>query len=141
MDPQEIAELFAALHGGEVRDLTLQDGHLQFRVYLPRLAALRGEGFDHFLCVLADAGMVSLQPFRNDSTELRDLKQIEKLQLRIESAEAGVGDQVKVFCAHRAGGSGARLSLRGSRFSVYDEAFDALSVAELGALRAQAVRE
>ncbi len=135
MDPLDIASLFHALKEGEMRDFELQDGNLQFRVSLPRLAAHRGEGYTHFLCSLADISELSLQPFRNESTEIKDLKQIGQLQLRIEGAEVTVGGQVKVLCAHRAGGSGARLTFRSTRFAVWDESFDALSAAELAILR------
>jgi hypothetical protein len=135
MDPLDIASLFHALKEGEVRDLELQDGNLQFRVFLPRLAAHRGEGYTHFLCSLAAIGDLSLQPFRNESTEIKDLKQIGQLQLRIEGAEVTAGGQVKVFCAHRAGGSGARLTFKAAKFTVWDESFDALSAPELAILR------
>jgi len=134
MEPVSIASFFSLLREGEIKDLELQDGNLQFRVYLPKLAALRGEGFTHFLCSLGEVSGLSLQPFRNESTEIKDLKQIGLLQLRIERAEAS-GLQVKVFCAHRAGASGARLSFKAARFSVWDEAFDAVTVAELAMLR------
>ena len=135
MDIHDIALLFAALKDGEMRNFESEEGRLRFRVYLPQLAAKRGESFTHFLCTAGDVTECSLQPFRNESTEIRDLKQINKLNLKIEGAEAGVGWQLKVYCAHRAGGSGARLSLRLRELSVWDESFDPVTAADLAALR------
>jgi hypothetical protein len=138
MEQQEIANLFSALRDGEIIDLVrTAEGDVQFRVQLPKLAAQRGEGFGQFICVLSEVKELSLQPFRNDSTELKDFKQINKLQLRIERGEAVGETQVKVWCAHRAGGD-ARLYIRAARFMVMDEAFDTLTPAELAILRGRA---
>lgn len=139
MDPISIASLFSALREGEMRELVMAQNDLQFKVYLPKLAEQRGEGFTHFLCVLGNLTELSLQPFRNESTEIKDLKQIDKLNLKIEIAEVGAGRQVKVFCGHRAGGTGARLSIRADRFTVLDEAFDSLTAADLAILRGRMV--
>ncbi len=135
MEPLSIASLFSALRDGEIQDMRWTDKDVQFRVYLPKLAALRGEEFGHFLCALGDVAELSLQPFRNESTEIKDLKQISKLHLKIEIAEVGTGQQVKVYCAHKASGTGARLSIRAQRFTVWDEAFDTLTAADLAILR------
>ena len=137
MEPISIASLFSALRDGEMTDLVQQGSDLQFKVVLPKLAGLRIEGSHHFLCALADVRELSLQPFRNESTEIKDLKQIGKLQLRIERGEATSGQQIKVFCSHRAGGE-ARLSFKAALFSVWDERFDVVTVADLGILRGQA---
>jgi hypothetical protein len=144
MNPQDIANLFSALRDGEIRDLERVDhsegsGDLQFKVHLPKLAELCGAGFQHFLCSLGGVQDFVLQPFRNDSTEMREVKQIGKLQLRIERAEVGEGEWVRVYCGHRGTITGARLSLKAQRLSVWDEKFDPLSVGELAMLRGRVV--
>ena len=138
MEPQSIANLFSALRDGELRELHMEEGTLQFQVLLPKLAALRGEGFQQFLCNLSEVKAFVLQPFRNDSTEIKDLKQIHKLQLRIERAEVGEGGWIKVACAHKGSLSGALLRIKAERFTVWDEAFDALTAADLAILRGKA---
>jgi hypothetical protein len=107
---------------------------LQFRVLLPKLAALRQEGFTYFICVLSEVKHLSLQPFRNDSTEIRDLKQINQLKLCIERAEVVGETRIKVICKHRAGDD-ARLSFVATRLIVMDEAFDTLTAADLAMLQ------
>jgi hypothetical protein len=134
MDLQSIANLFSALRDGEIQNLEPRDGGLQFTVHLPKVAALRNEGFTHFICVLSEVKGLSLQPFRNDSTEIRDLKQINKLKLRIERGEVAGETRVKVLCKHRAG-EDARLSFGASRMMVMDEAFDTLTAADLSILQ------
>lgn len=138
MDPQEIANLFSGLRDGELAGLRLEEGDLQFQVLLPKLAAMRGEGFLRFLCRVGKAQGISLQPFRNESVEIRDLNQVNRLQLRIERAEVTEGGWVRVYCAHRGSQSGARLSLRGEEMQVWDEAFDPVTSADLGILRGKA---
>lgn len=138
MEPQEIANLFSALRDGELTDLQWLDGNLQFQVMLPKLAALRGTGFQRFLCMMGHAQGLSLQPFRNESMEIRDLGQINRLQLRIERAEVAEGGWIRVFCAHKGSQSGARLSLRGTALQVWDEAYDPVTAADLGILRGRA---
>jgi hypothetical protein len=135
MEMHTIASLFTALRDGELQDMVLEAGNLQFQVTLPRLAALRGEGFRHFLCSLQDVRQFSFQPFRNESMEIKDLKQLNKLQIKIERAEVGEGPVVKVWCAHKGGAEG-RLTVRAEKFSIWDEAFDAVSAGELAMLRA-----
>lgn len=135
MDLQDIANLFSALRDGEIRDLELTDGNLQFQVYLPKLASERGEGFELFLCSLRGLKGFSLQPFRNESTEIRDLKQINKLQLCIERAVLGDGPWVRVLCSHRGTPTGARLRIQADQLAVWDEAFDPVTAGELAMLR------
>jgi hypothetical protein len=139
MNAQDIANLFSALRDGEIQDLEREEDGLQFRVHLPKLAELCGEGFQHFLCSMGGVTEFVLQPFRNDSTEMRDVRQVGKLQLKIERAEVGEGDWVRVFCGHKGTLTGARLSLKAQRFSVWDEKFDPLSVGELAMLRGRVV--
>jgi hypothetical protein len=138
MEAKDIAAMFQALKGGELKGMELSEGTLQFQISLPAIAALRGEHFQHFLASLSDVKDISLQPFRNESTEIKNLKQINQLQLHIDAAEPGAGNQVKVFCKHRAGGAEARFSFRASNFGLWDESFDAVSLAEIEALRQQA---
>lgn len=138
MAPQEISNLFYALRDGEIRDLVRENGNLQFRVALPKLADQRGEGFQYFLCTLSGVRELTLQPFRNESTEIKDLSQINKLQLRIERAETGDGEWIRVFCGHKGSLTGARLSLKAEAMAVWDEAFDPLTVVELAMLRGSA---
>ena len=66
MEIQAIANLFSALRDGEIQDLRMEDQNLQFRVHLPQLAALRGEGFQYFLCAFQGLKALSFQPFRNE---------------------------------------------------------------------------
>lgn len=119
-------------------ELEAVEGNLQFKVRLPKLADLRVEGSQHFLCTLSGVQGLSLQPFRNESTEIKDLKQIGRLKLRIEKGEIGPGGLVKVYCGHLAGGGDARLSFFAARLAVWDTAFDAVSTADLMLLRGRA---
>ena len=95
MEIQAIANLFSALRDGEIQDLRMEDQNLQFRVHLPQLAALRGEGFQYFLCAFQGLKALSFQPFRNESTEIKDLNQINKLQIQIVRAEVGEGNCIR----------------------------------------------
>lgn len=135
MQAQDIANLFSALRDGELQAIERKGGDIQFRVYLPDLAGIRGEGYSHFLCLLGDVVQFSLQPFRNDSTMITDLQQMNKLQLKVERAEVGEGIGLRVLCAHKAGLSGARLHVQAGRMVVWDESFDQLGAAELAMLR------
>ncbi|MBL0018091.1 MAG: hypothetical protein IPP17_17055 [Bacteroidetes bacterium] len=139
MEIQAIANLFSALRDGEIQDLRMEDQNLQFRVHLPQLAALRGEGFQYFLCAFQGLKALSFQPFRNDSTEIKDLNQINKLQIQIVRAEVGEGNWIRVMCSHKGSQSGARLSLQGASMSVWDETFDAVSAADLSILRGKSL--
>ena len=135
MEPQAIANLFSALRDGEIREMRLEDQNLQFRVFLPRLANFRGEGFQDFLCTFRGIKALTFQPFRNESTEIKDLQQINKLQIEIVRAEVKEGGWIRVICSHKGSQSGARLSIQGEALSVWDEAFDPVSAAELSILR------
>ncbi|MEY3444413.1 MAG: hypothetical protein RLZZ519_2694, partial [Bacteroidota bacterium] len=97
MEAQAIANLFSALRDGEIRDLQMEDQNLQFRVLLPQLAELRAEGFQFFLCTIRGIKNLTFQPFRNESTEIKDFKQINKLQIQIVRAEVGDGNWIRVM--------------------------------------------
>lgn len=139
MEAQAIANLFSALRDGEIWEMRLEDQNLQFRVHLPLLAGLRGEGFQDFLCTFRGIKAFTFQPFRNESTEIKDLKQINKLQIQIARAEVGEGNWIRVICSHAGSQAGARLSLLGEEMSVWDEAFDPVSAAELSILRGKSL--
>lgn len=138
MEQQAISNLFFALRDGEIRELNRIDGDLQFQVFLPKLADLQMEGSHSFLCCLGQVRAFSLQPFRNEGTEITDLKQINKLQLQIERAELREGGWVHVLCGIRGNTTGARLSIKASQMTVWDEAFDPVTVSQLGLLRGKA---
>lgn len=135
MNPEEIAELFTALRGGEVRDLARTESGLQMKVILPKIAAQRDPAFRFFYCTLIECTTFSLQPFRNASTVIDELATLERLELVLGDAQAVPARKVKVDASHRGANGGARLTVCASAFKVYDEAFDAVSAAELEALR------
>ena len=135
MEQESMAALFSALRGGRMEGLQEQGDNLQMRVVLPKLAQARNEDFTFFYAVLSNCTEFTLQPFRNESTVISGLNQIERLGLTFHSAEPMQGNKVKVFCSHRGADSGARLTIRADGFSVYDAEFDSLNATELEMLR------
>ena len=138
MDPQLIATQFSVLRDGQIQNLIRVEGDLQFKIFLPSLAELRGEGFQRFLCCLHEIDEFRLQPFKSESTEITSLDQINRLDLRIDHAELVEGGWVRVFCTTQGSMTGARLRLKADRMSVWDEAFDPVSIPELAILRGKA---
>lgn len=133
--------LFRALRGGELFGFVRDGDTLRLQVRLPKLARLRGEGFVHFFGTLEDCEEFSLQPFRNEATVMYELRQIERLQLHIHDAESTVGGKLKVYCGLRGAGDGARLTIKASNFTIWDEAFDPVSAMELEVMRSQSTAD
>lgn len=134
METRHIATLFTALRGGVLRGLQREESTLRFKVDLPELARAENPDFQIFYGALIGCTEFSLQPFRNESTVLRELDQIERLEVEIlESVKDG--DRVKIFCSHKGVSTGARLSIRAEQFQLWNEQFDALQVQDLVAFR------
>ena len=111
--------------------IDLCTGGLQFRIHLPEKAESRVEGSAYFLCKLTDVKTFSLHPFRNASTTIQSLAQIQQLGLIIDNAAAAEGGLVKVWCRMGEGSADARLGIVATQFHVWDEAFDQVSPEEL----------
>ena len=107
---------------------------LRFQVHHPQLAGVENPDSDFFYAALTDCQTFYLQPFRNESTILENLQQIEALEVEIHEGSPD-GDRVKVFCAHRGVSNGARLSLRAANFNVWNQDFDPMEQEDLLDLR------
>ena len=79
MKKEEIAELFTALREGIISDLSRDGSTIRFKIQLPQLASADNPDFSFFFAVLLDCQDFFLQPFRNESTVIEDLKQVERL--------------------------------------------------------------
>lgn len=123
---KHIVDILKGLKGGLICDLTQLEDGIQFRIHLPQKASQRVEGSEHFLAKISHVKKFSLQPFRNASTTIQDLKQIEQLQLQIDNAESTDGALLKIWCRMGEGTADARLSVYAENFQIWDEAFDAL---------------
>ena len=134
MKKEEIAELFTALREGIISELSRDGSTIRFKVVLPQVASAENPDFSFFFAVLLSCHEFYLQPFRNESTVIDDLKQVERLAPEIHEASVD-GSRVKVFCAHKGVSTGARISIRCDRLEVYNESFDAMSAAFLAELR------
>lgn len=134
MTPESIAQLFTALAGGQLQALQREDHTLRFQVLHPSLAANIHPDYTTFFAALTGCTRFDLQPFRNDSTILQDLKPINRLRLLIHSARL---DDTTV-CVHFVGSGGvpdACLRLRADTLIIMDEAYDAHSAPALQLLR------
>lgn len=127
----ETAALLKALKGGRICDLTKLEDGIQFRIHLPEKADLRVEGSQYFLCKVSQVKQFSLQPFRNATTTIQDLAQIEQLKLTIADAQASEGELLKIWCSMGAGSADARLSIQAENLQIWDEAFDSLAPSDL----------
>ena len=134
MEKEEIAELFTALRGGILHEFTQEGDTMRFKISLPKVASSENPDYTFFFAVLLGCKAFQLQPFRNESTVIEDMKQVERLAPEIHEAAVD-GHRIKVFCAHKGVSTGARISIRCDRFEVYNEAFDAMSPAYLAELR------
>gem|GEM_PF-4465317 len=130
MEKAAIAELFTVLRGGIIQELSLEEETLRFKIYHPQLVTVEEGQEAFFYATLQQCTVFSLQPFRNESTVINQLGQIERLRPEIHEAKVE-GVAIKVFCAHQGVSNGARLTLKCERFEVYDQNFDAMSVEEL----------
>lgn len=134
MEKQAMSDLFTALRGGTIRDLQREGQTVRFRVELPALASVEDDGFSFFYAALTGCSQFFLQPFRNESTVLDRIEQIERLEVAIHEGTVQ-GELVKVFCAHKGVSNGARLSIKAESFEVWNENFDKRSVKDLALLR------
>lgn len=134
MEQADIAELFTVLRGGVIQDLSQEGKTLRFKIYHPQLVKEEDGEEAFFFATLQECVEFSLQPFRNESTVITRMEQIERLRPEIHEAMVD-GNRVKVFCAHEGVSNGARLTLRCERFEVYNQSFDAMDVAELAQRR------
>ncbi len=134
MENEQIAELFTALRGGIIQDLNREGDTIRFKVMLEEVASKENPDFSFFYASIMGCKEFFLQPFRNESTVLDSLDQVERLAPEIHEASVD-GNRVKVFCAHKGVSNGARLSIQCERFEVYNESFDALDAAGLAELR------
>ena len=134
MDKESISTLFTALRGGIIRDLKRENTTVQFRVELPELARVEEDGFGFFYATLSGCSKFYLQPFRNESTVLDSLQQIERLEVEIHEGTIK-GEIVKVFCAHKGVSNGAVLTIRASSFKVWNQNFDERNAGDLVRLR------
>jgi len=133
MERSTIASLFTALRGGILREIRQEESTLRFRVELPALAQVENPDFNGFFAALMGCKEFSLQPFRNESTVIHQIDQIERLEVEIMEGKAE-GDRVKVFCAHKGVSDGARLTIRADEFQVWNENFDGMDVPGLADL-------
>lgn len=134
MEKREIAALFTALRGGVIQNLSREGETLRFRILLEEVASQENSDYSFFYASILGCREFFLQPFRNESTVLESLEQVERLSPEIHEATVD-GNRVKVFCAHKGVSTGARLSIRCERFEVYNESFDAMDVETLADLR------
>lgn len=134
MKKETISLLFTALRGGVIQDLQREDKTVRFRVVLPAVAESENAEFSFFYATLSGCGQFYLQPFRNESTVLDSLAQIEKLEVEIHEGMVK-GEAIKVFCAHKGVSNGARLTIKADTFQVWNQDFDERTVADLARLR------
>lgn len=134
MEKEQIAELFTALRGGIIENLKRENETLRFKVILKEVASIEDPDFSFFYAALLGCREFFLQPFRNESTVLESLDQVERLAPEILEASVD-GSKIKVFCAHKGVSTGARLSIVCDKFEVYNESFDAMNTEALASLR------
>lgn len=135
MNPEQIAALLDVLAGGRLKELQREGNTLRFKVQHPALAAKIQSDYTHFLGAFVGCTRFELQPFRNESTLLKDLPSIQRMQLTLHSAQAAA-PHVYLYGVGRGGERDARLLIQAEELVLMDEAYDRWHAAELKALRA-----
>jgi hypothetical protein len=134
MSLTQMAATLDALAGGRLKDLVRDGTTLRFKIELPALAAKVHPDYTHFLAALTGCTRFELQPFRNESTLLKDLSSIQRMKLEIHSAEAAP-PLVYLFGVGHGRERDARLMIVAEDLVVMDEAYDVWRAGELKTLR------
>ena len=134
MSLEQMAATLSALAGGRLKDMVRDGSTLRFKIELPALAAKVNPDYTHFLAALTGCSRFELQPFRNESTVLKDLPSIQRMKLEIHSAEAAP-PLVYLYGVGRGRERDARLMIVAEDLVVMDEAYDVWRAGELKTLR------
>ncbi len=134
MKKEQIADLFTALRGGIIQQLSSEGGIIRFKIILKEVASKENPDYSFFYASLMECKEFFLQPFRNENVVMTRLDQVESLAPEIHEASVD-GDRIKVFCAHKGVSTGARLIIQCKRFEVYNESFDSMDAQSLAELR------
>lgn len=134
MSLTQMAATLDALAGGRLKDLVRDGTTLRFKIELPALAAKVHPDYTHFLAAFTGCTRFELQPFRNESTVLKDLPSIQRMKLEIHSAEAQP-PLVYLYGVGRGRERDARLMIVAEELVVMDEAYDVWRAGELKTLR------
>jgi hypothetical protein len=140
MSPEQMAELLDLMEGGRLYDLKQDNGTVRFRIAHKELARKIDPDFKEFFTAFIDCTRFELQPFRNESTVLKDVASIERMQFTIHSAQAAP-PHVHLYGVGRGGERDARLLIQAKDLILMDEAYDRLKPTGLRTLRIRIVED